>query len=229
MLGIERSQQLTPAPKAGAVSFRPLADSKQATVSKPEFNGIGGSRALHQNCVGSFPARPPWTAAPASPRHWGRFFDVPGTSRADLSFANCGSYRTSRPRIDTPNCNGLSLFPSSWGRFFASRRSSMRARTTDFARRFTPAGCSCALFRRLIRLPPLFQTGEADVAIGTVKWFNATKGYGFIQPDSGGKDVFVHISAVEKAGFTGLAEGAKVSYEVVSDRGKESAGNLRIG
>ena len=62
-----------------------------------------------------------------------------------------------------------------------------------------------------------------------VKWFNATKGYGFIQPDAGGKDVFVHISAVEKAGFTGLAEGAKISYEVVSDRGKESAGNLRIG
>ncbi len=66
------------------------------------------------------------------------------------------------------------------------------------------------------------------MAIGTVKWFNATKGYGFIQPDGGGKDVFVHISAVEKAGFTGLAEGTKVSYEIVSDRGKESAGNLRL-
>ena len=67
------------------------------------------------------------------------------------------------------------------------------------------------------------------MAIGTVKWFNATKGYGFIQPDSGGKDVFEHISAVEKAGFTGLAEGAKVSYEVINDRGKEAATNLRIG
>lgn len=67
-----------------------------------------------------------------------------------------------------------------------------------------------------------------DVATGTVKWFNATKGYGFIQPDGGGKDVFVHISAVEKAGFSSLAEGAKVSYEIVSDRGKESAGNLRL-
>ena len=67
------------------------------------------------------------------------------------------------------------------------------------------------------------------MAIGTVKWFNATKGYGFIQPDAGGKDVFVHISAVERAGFTGLVEGAKISYEVVTDRGKESAGNLRIG
>jgi len=68
------------------------------------------------------------------------------------------------------------------------------------------------------------------VAIGTVKWFNATKGYGFIQPDGGGPDVFVHISAVEKAGYTGLAEGAKVSYELVPGRsGKVSAENLRIG
>jgi len=66
------------------------------------------------------------------------------------------------------------------------------------------------------------------VATGTVKWFNSTKGYGFIQPDDGGKDVFVHISAVEKAGFSSLAECAKVSYEIVSDRGKQSAGNLRL-
>ena len=66
------------------------------------------------------------------------------------------------------------------------------------------------------------------MAMGTVKWFNATKGYGFIQPDGGGKDVFVHISAVEKAGYTSLAEGAKVSFEVVANRGKESAGNLLI-
>ena len=67
------------------------------------------------------------------------------------------------------------------------------------------------------------------MAVGTVKWFNATKGYGFIQPDSGGKDVFVHISAVERAGLSSLNEGAKVSYEIVSDRGKEFAGNLRVG
>lgn len=70
---------------------------------------------------------------------------------------------------------------------------------------------------------------ENDVAIGTVKWFNETKGYGFIAPDGGGKDVFVHISAVQKAGFTTLLEGAKVSFEVVASRGKESAENLRIG
>jgi CspA family cold shock protein len=62
-----------------------------------------------------------------------------------------------------------------------------------------------------------------------VKWFNGQKGFGFIQPDSGGKDVFVHISAVEKAGIGSLNEGDKVSYEVVANRGKESAENLRVG
>ena len=71
---------------------------------------------------------------------------------------------------------------------------------------------------------------EADVATGIVKWFNATKGFGFIQPDDGGQDVFVHISAVERAGLSGLAEGQKVSYEVQLDRkrGKSSAENLRV-
>ena len=66
------------------------------------------------------------------------------------------------------------------------------------------------------------------MATGTVKWFNSTKGFGFIQPDGGGKDVFVHISAVEKAGLSSLNDGAKVSYDIVSDRGKESAGNLKV-
>ena len=66
------------------------------------------------------------------------------------------------------------------------------------------------------------------MASGTVKWFNAQKGFGFIQPDSGGKDVFVHISAVERAGLSGLNEGQKVSYDIVSERGKESAGNLKV-
>ena len=66
------------------------------------------------------------------------------------------------------------------------------------------------------------------MAMGTVKWFNTTKGYGFIKPDEGGPDIFVHISAVEKAGYSGLAEGAKISYEMVTGRsGRVSAENLR--
>ncbi len=65
--------------------------------------------------------------------------------------------------------------------------------------------------------------------VGTVKWFNAQKGFGFIQPDSGGADVFVHISAVERAGMSNLNEGQKVSFDVVADKrtGKSSAGNLK--
>ena len=66
------------------------------------------------------------------------------------------------------------------------------------------------------------------MASGTVKWFNPTKGYGFIQPAGGGKDVFVHISAVERAGLGTLNEGQTVDYEIVSNRGKESAENLKI-
>ena len=68
------------------------------------------------------------------------------------------------------------------------------------------------------------------MSAGTVKWFNSTKGFGFIQPDDGSKDVFVHISAVERAGLTGLAEGQKVSYEAKTDkmRGKTSAENLSL-
>jgi CspA family cold shock protein len=68
------------------------------------------------------------------------------------------------------------------------------------------------------------------MATGTVKWFDATKGYGFIQPDQGGKDVFVHISAVEQAGLRGLNEGQKVNFEIIADKrtGKQAAGNLTV-
>ena len=67
------------------------------------------------------------------------------------------------------------------------------------------------------------------MATGTVKWFNATKGFGFIQPDDGGKDAFVHISAVERAGLNNLVEGQKIQFDLVSDQrsGKTSADNLK--
>ena len=66
------------------------------------------------------------------------------------------------------------------------------------------------------------------MATGTVKWFNAQKGFGFIQPEDGGKDVFVHITAVQAAGLNGLDESQRVTYEVVSERGKQAAANLRL-
>ncbi len=68
---------------------------------------------------------------------------------------------------------------------------------------------------------------EAIMATGTVKWFNPTKGFGFIQPDTGGADVFVHISAVERAGLRTLNENQKISYELVTEKGKTSAANLQ--
>jgi len=78
---------------------------------------------------------------------------------------------------------------------------------------------SCISFRKELFMPT-----------GTVKWFNATKGYGFIAPDAGGGDVFVHVSAVERAGLAGLNEGQKVAYEIVVDRrsGKSSADKLQV-
>lgn len=66
------------------------------------------------------------------------------------------------------------------------------------------------------------------MATGTVKWFNPSKGFGFIQPDQGGKDVFVHISAVEAAGLSGLDDNQKVSYDIESSKGKESAVDIKL-
>jgi CspA family cold shock protein len=83
---------------------------------------------------------------------------------------------------------------------------------------------SCAGFRVCI-----FKRKDISMSTGTVKWFNIQKGFGFIQPDGGGKDVFVHISAVERAGMNSLNEGQKVSFDLLADRrtGKSSADNLR--
>ena len=66
------------------------------------------------------------------------------------------------------------------------------------------------------------------MATGSVKWFNSDKGFGFIQPEGGGKDVFVHITAVQAAGLSGLNDGQRVSFEVVKERGKEAAANLKL-
>lgn len=66
------------------------------------------------------------------------------------------------------------------------------------------------------------------MATGTVKWFNETKGYGFISPDNGGNDVFVHISAVQAAGLQGLADGQKVEFEITENRGKDAASDIKV-
>ncbi len=66
------------------------------------------------------------------------------------------------------------------------------------------------------------------MANGTVKWFNAQKGFGFIQHEGGGKDVFVHVTAMERAGIASLSEGQSISFDIVSERGKESASNLKV-
>ena len=73
------------------------------------------------------------------------------------------------------------------------------------------------------------RTENDTMATGTVKWFNPDKGFGFIAPQDGGKDVFVHITALQAAGISSLNDGQKVSYDVVNERGKMAAGNLKLG
>ena len=82
----------------------------------------------------------------------------------------------------------------------------------------------------MAQLDPYLNEGWAHLSTGTVKWFNSQKGFGFIQLEAGGNDVFVHISAVERSGMTSLSEGQKVSFEIVADRrtGKSAAEQLRV-
>jgi CspA family cold shock protein len=94
----------------------------------------------------------------------------------------------------------------------------------DFLSSRLPAVLEPLQSRGIVQVEPR----ERAMAVGTVKWFNAKKGYGFIQPQGGGKDVFVHISAVERAGLSNLNEGQRVEYEEVSNKGKTSAENLKV-
>ena len=89
------------------------------------------------------------------------------------------------------------------------------------------AGIVCAFCKAR---PPKTYDKDTNMPSGTVKWFNAQKGYGFIQPSDGGKDVFVHISAVEQAGLSTLNEGQKITFDIITtDRGRTAAGNLKAG
>ena len=123
-------------------------------------------------------------------------------------------WKASTPIIHTQSSFGRTTWPRARSR-----------RTDDLLPKSRSLSAGCAIER-----PTLTPTGKKCLMPqGTVKWFNATKGYGFIQPDDGSKDVFVHISAVERAGMQSLNEGQKVSYDLVADRrtGKSSAENLR--
>jgi CspA family cold shock protein len=102
----------------------------------------------------------------------------------------------------------------------------MRACGLLFPKTSTELNLTCVIVTREMRVRAL----EKKMPTGTVKWFNGQKGFGFIQPNDGGSDVFVHISAVERAGLPGLAEGQKVSFELKTDkmRGKVSAENLSL-
>lgn len=102
----------------------------------------------------------------------------------------------------------------------------LNAPAGSFSRDIDELNFFCVTITRNVRVRAL----EKNMTTGTVKWFNGQKGFGFIQPDDGGNDVFVHISAVERAGLAGLAEGQKVNFELKTDkmRGKVSAENLSL-
>jgi CspA family cold shock protein len=119
----------------------------------------------------------------------------------------------------------IDTWPNDW----AASPAMMGVHVSDLSPKSTNQGSG----RRRLRLSALTCAPPAKgflMSSGTVKWFNSQKGFGFIQPDDGGKDVFVHISAVERAGLSSLNEGQKLQYEVVADRrtGKSSADKLRV-
>jgi CspA family cold shock protein len=107
-------------------------------------------------------------------------------------------------------------------------------RNSDFGCRCVPIARKTRVVARFAAMQPRFVhdqkslTRRQTMQKGTVKWFNPTKGYGFIRPSTGDKDVFVHISAVERAGLGTLNEGQTVEYELVTNRGKTSAENLKV-
>jgi CspA family cold shock protein len=119
----------------------------------------------------------------------------------------------------------LGPFPAGW----EAQRARLRARNNDGldGDRLPSARATTSATRSMA--PWSDHKGDGLMASGTVKWFNASKGFGFIQPDDGGKDVFVHITAVQAAGLNGLNDGQKVTFEVVRERGKEAASNLKLG
>src|ERR1022692_498694 len=135
--------------------------------------------------------------------------DIVGLSKQTSAFAWRGSaFNSGTRKPKGPFSSGLAI----------TRKSEDAGR---------PGPCSvvvdCAKLYPLVVIPR-----RSSMPQGTVKWFNPTKGYGFIQPQEGGKDVFVHISAVERAGLSTLNEGQTVQFELVENRGKTSAENLKV-
>jgi cold shock protein len=121
--------------------------------------------------------------------------------------------------------NIIDTWPNDW----AASPAATGAHVSDIFPKSTNPGRGARCFA--CRRPPVHrQRKEIFMSSGTVKWFNGQKGFGFIQPDDGGKDVFVHISAVERAGLSSLNEGQKLKFEVVADRrtGKSSADRLSV-
>jgi cold shock protein len=138
---------------------------------------------------------------------------------------HCNAFGKRRRRFRFVSCCGCVTFQSfdETGTAHDKRVRVQSSKTPDAAHGYCAAIVAVSVPRE-----PNLRKGPT-MATGTVKWFNAAKGFGFIQPDAGGGDVFVHISAVEKAGLNGLNDGQKISYDVVSERGKNAAANLQLG